>query len=118
MDGINFKIEKNSFIISADDEARKELRELKDLDKREFNSDNTMCDILEQMNCNTEYQFNTLDQLGHMSEAPCYYLIDTENDNGEVLTYSDLFYYDNYMITSIQNDLLEYGKCIFKKANV
>jgi len=118
MDGINFRIESSSFIITADDEARKELMELKEIDKREFNSDRTMSDVLEQMNSNTEYQFNTLDQLGHMSEAPCYYLVDTENDMGEVLTYSDLFYYDNYMITSIQSDLLEYGKCVFKKANV
>ena len=116
MNGISFEIVNNSFIITADDEARKELAELKEDENSFFDSDSTMCDILEQMNCNTEYRFNTLDQLGHMSEAPCYYLIDSEDEHGNVTEYSNLFYYDNYMLTSIQGDLLKYGKCTLKKA--
>ena len=115
---INYRILENGLEIYLEDEESK--KELEELSKQEdFQSNKVMFDVMENFMeyvlTNTSYRFGTADELNQLSEAPCIADFDLE-DNGNIGEIYELYYFDKYMIVSIQELLLRDGKVFFSKA--
>ena len=103
---VKYEIKENCLLITIDDCEREELRELS-LDD-DFLSDAMMCDFLEPITCNG-LSWILPDEIGALTDAP----ILSEGMAEDCLP---VFYYNDYMIRSPLQDLLESGECKFLKA--
>jgi len=83
-------------------------------------SDDKFMDFFDDIRVNSEW--NYIENLSHaglgMSEAPCitygYYYDDDGNfTNEDSMSYSNFYYYDNYMIKSFTEELVTNGFVIF-----
>jgi hypothetical protein len=95
--------------IVADEKDRAFLRECaKD---ETLQSDATMHNAFETLICNSGLQWVSPDELGALTSAP---ILGTYDETGTNVL--EAWWYPGYELRSPQQDLLERGECVFKKA--
>lgn len=101
-----------NLVVVADDEVRATLRERNDNpDYNDLHSDEVLFDTFEPLICNSELQWVSPEEFSALTSAPIIGIYDETGTNVE-----KAWWYPGYELRSPQQDLLETGKCVFKKA--
>lgn len=95
--------------IEADESDREFLREC--AASETLQSDDTMYEVFEKLTCNSDLQWVNPEELGALTSAP---ILGTCDETGTNII--DAWWYPGYELRSPQQDLMETGKCTFKKA--
>jgi len=129
---MQYTIDDNRLVISADNREREELRKLHDLDPDAFDRDDFMYDMLENLVTNDSFQWIDAGVTGDMTDAPMLAILGDEEPGepgaGECQglyqcgrwddrdQYQPVLYrwaFMNYCVTSPQRDLIEAGEAVF-----
>jgi hypothetical protein len=109
---LRHNINKNGdLVISVDKSEQAELRSRFKYEP-DFNSDDTMYDILEHLICNSELEFCTPEDIGALTDAPILCIRNGKEKIGKAWGFM------NYQIRSVQQDLAEEGYAIFQNGGV
>ena len=94
-------------VISASQQERNEIKAR--MDEADFNSDDTMYEILEPLFCNSDLQFCFPEEIGALTNAP---ILCRRNDDDSI---DEAWCFMDYQVRSVQQDLAEDGQAIFQK---
>lgn len=103
--------ETGNLIITVDDEEKAQLVEAGD----DIHLDTFMHDFLEPITCNSDVDWVRPEEIGALTSAPILGIV-SRNDDGEIEETHNIWWYPNYAVTSVCEDLLEYGQAVFFKA--
>ena len=98
--------------LSITPEEQKELQEVLDEAPDDFDSDNYMYDMMEDLIGNSELNWVFPEDIGALTDAP---ILGTHKDNTEVV--DQAWGWMNYCIISLQRELLEKGYAILQKGD-